>query len=124
MEIAIPAPDLVGHLEKRLLAEFALAAEEWSGCISALTEWEDDHLLDKPTPELLDAHKATVQRLLAFGRLISLATGQPAFPDRSTSEMVAATQLVLKEKLQMWHRPRMSQVESDRILSACFGDES
>src|SRR5688572_26730913 len=102
MEIAIPAPDLVGHLEKRLLGEFALAAEEWSRCISALTKWEDDHLLENPTPELLDAHHATLQRLLAFGRFISLATEQPAFPDRSTADLVAATQIVLKDKLQMW----------------------
>src|SRR5437016_5515624 len=102
MEIAIPAPDLIGHLEKRLLAEFALTAEEWSHCISALTKWEDEHLLDNPTAELLRAHKATLQRLLAFGRFISPTTEQPDFPDRSTAEMVAATQVVLQDKLQMW----------------------
>ena len=120
MEIAIAAPDLVGHLEKRLLAEIALASEQWSGCVSALTQWEDDHLLGNPTPDLLDAHKATLQRLLAFGRFISLSTEQPDFPDRPTAEMVAAAQVVLKDKLQMWHRPRMSQEEADRIVSACF----
>src|SRR5713226_8034525 len=117
MEIAIPARDLVGHVKKRLLADFALAAEEWSDCIATLTKWEDDHLLDNPTPELLETHKTTLQSLLAFGRFISLATEQPAFPDRSTAEMVAATQAALEDKMQMWHRPRMSREESDRILS-------
>ena len=124
MEIAIPAPDLVGNLEKRLLAEFARAAEEWSRCVPALTKWEDDHLLDHPTPELLDEHKATLKRLVAFGGFISLATEQPAFPDRSTAEMVAAVQVVLKDKLRMWHGPRMSREEADRILGACFPSES
>lgn len=124
MEIAIPAPDLVGNLERRLLAEFALAAEEWSRCIPALSKWEDEHLLDNPTPELLDEHKTTLQRLLAFGRFISLATDQPTFPDRSTAEMVAATLSVLKDKLGMWHGPGISRKEADRIVSACFPDES
>jgi hypothetical protein len=123
MEIALQAPDLVGFLEKRLLAEFALAAEEWSASISVLTKWEDDHLLDSPTPEALEAHKKTLQRLLAFGRFISLGTEQPNFPDRSTAAMVEATQSALKDKLQMWHGPRISPEESDRILSACFPSE-
>ncbi|MBI4657604.1 MAG: hypothetical protein HY735_01935 [Verrucomicrobia bacterium] len=124
MEIAIPAPTLVGNLEKRLLTEVALAAEEWSRCIPALTKWEDDHLLDNPTPDLLEAHKTTIERLMAFGRFISLIASQPIFPDRLTSEMVAATQVILKDKLQMWHGPRMSREEANRILSACFPNES
>lgn len=124
MEIAIPAPDLVGNLERRLLAEFALAAEEWSRCVTALTKWEDDHLLENPTPDLLDAHRATLERLLAFGRFISVATDQPGFPDRSTAEMVAATQVVLKDKLRMWHGSRMSPEDAERIVAACFPNES
>jgi hypothetical protein len=124
MEIAIPAPDLVGHLEKRLLGEFALTAEEWSRCVSTLTRWEDDNLLETPTDESLRVHKATVQRLLEFGRFLSLVTGQASFSDRPTAEMVAATQSALQDKLRMWHKPRMSKTESDRILAACFPDES
>lgn len=123
MEIAIPAPDLVGNLEKRLLAEFALAAEEWSRCVPALTKWEDEHLLDHPSPELLEQHTTTVQRLLAFGRFLSLATEQPVFPDRATAEMVASTLVALQDKLRMWHRPRMSREDADRVISACFRDE-
>jgi hypothetical protein len=123
MNIAIPAPDVIGRLERRLLADFAIVAEEWSEFVSDITRWEDDHLLENPTPELLADHKATVERLLALGRLFSQATLHPEFPDRETSDMIAATQAVLKDKLQMWHRPRMARSEADRVLAACFPDE-
>src|SRR5258708_7952969 len=123
MEIAIPAPDVLGQLEKRLIAEFAQAVHEWSRYIPTLTKWEDDQLLDNPTEESLAAHKRMVERLLAFGRFISLVTEQPQFSDRQTAEIVAAAQAILQDKLLMWHRPRMSRAESDKILSTCFPDE-
>src|SRR2546430_1388195 len=109
MDIAIPVPDLVGSIEKRLLAELALAAEEWSRCVAALTKWEDDHLLDRPPPDLLKTHKEALHRLLAFGRSLSLATEQITLPDRSTADMVAATLVALQDKLQMWYQPRLSR---------------
>src|ERR1043166_1323451 len=107
MEIAVPAPDVIGQLEKHLIAEFAMAVEQWSKYISTLSTWEDDHLLDDAKPESLAAHKRMVERLLAFGRFISLVTEQPEFPDRQTAEIVTATQATLQDKLLMWHRPRM-----------------
>src|SRR5271157_4398153 len=105
MDIAIPMGDIIGRLQKRWLASFAEAAEEWSAFVSTLSQREDENLLDNPTPELLADHKATLQRLLAFGS--TLATENREFPDRHTAEMVAATQLVLQDKLRMWHSPRM-----------------
>jgi hypothetical protein len=123
MEIALPVPDAIGRLQNRLHAELARAIEEWSGFVSTLTQWEDHHLLDDPTPALLADHKATVERLLAFGRFISLVTASPEFTDRRTAEMVDATQLVLKDKLRMWHGLRMSRTESDRILAEVFPDK-
>jgi hypothetical protein len=123
MEIAIPMSDAVSRLQKRWLTSFADAAEEWSAYVSTLSRWEDDNLLDSPRPELLADHKATIERFLAFGRFLSLATENQSFPDRRIAEMVAATLVVLQDKLRMWHSPRMSKNESDRILTACFADE-
>jgi hypothetical protein len=123
MEIALPAADVFSALEKRLFAEFSLAAEEWSRWVTALSRWEDDELLDQPSPEALDLHRKTIERLLALGRFMSRATEQPDFPDRSTAQMVAATLTMLEDSLRMWHGPRMSKEESDRILAACFPDE-
>jgi hypothetical protein len=123
MEIALPTADLIGRLQKRLLANFADIVVEWSGFVTDLTRWEDDHLLDNPSPELLADHKATLERFLAFGRFLSLGTEEPDFPDRELAEIVSSTLVVLQDKLRMWHGPRMSQAESDRILQACFPDE-
>jgi hypothetical protein len=123
MELAIPMDDVVVRLQKRWLASFAEAVEEWSTYVSALSRWEDDHLLDAPTAELLSEHKTAVERLLTFGRFLSLVTANESFPQNHVSEMVVATQVVLQDKLRMWHGPRMGKTESDRILAACFPDE-
>ena len=124
MELAISIPDFVGHLEKHLLSEYAQAVEEWSAHVQHMARWEDAHLLDQPTPEQLLLHRTAVERLLRFGKLISLSTAHPDFPDRALSEMAAATQRVLQDKLLLWHGAGMSLVESDRILAACFPHES
>jgi hypothetical protein len=122
MEIAVPIADVIDRLQKRWAAGVAEAAQEWSASVSALSRWEDDNLLGHPTPELLANHQATLDRLLAFGSVLSLAADGPGFPDRSISEMVAATQALLHDKARMWHRSRMSKAESDRILAECFPD--
>jgi hypothetical protein len=122
MDIAIPMGDIIGRLQKRWLANFAETVEEWSASVSTLSRWEDDNLLDNPSPELLADHKATIERLLAFGGSLSPTTENRKFPDRRIAEMVAATQVVLQDKLRMWHGPRMSKTESDRLLGACFPD--
>ena len=122
MDIAIPMGDIIGRLQKRWLANLTETVEEWSASVSTLSRWEDENLLDNPALEALADHKATVERLLAFGGSLSLATENRKFPDRRIAEMVAATQLVLQDKLRIWHGPRMSKTESDRILAGCFPD--
>ena len=109
MDIAVPMGDIIGRLQKRWLANFAEAAEEWSASASTLSRWEDDNLQDDPSPELLADHGATIERLLAFGGSLSLATESRKFPDRHIGEMAAATQVVLQDKLLMRHGPRMSK---------------
>ncbi len=116
-------PEMLSGLENRLTSELAQEAYQWSLCLNALSRWEDDNLLDNPTPQLLAEDKKTIERLLRFGRLISLATSHPEFPDRDTSEMVQATQQVLQDMLAMRHGPVKSKEESDRILAQAFPDE-
>lgn len=123
MEIAIAAPEAIQRLERRLVAEVTIAAEDWSRFVSDLARWEDEHLLDKPTTETLTDHKATVERLMVLGRIFAQVTENAELPDRQTSEMIAATQAVLEDKLKLWHRPRMNPAESLRILAECFPDE-
>src|SRR2546425_742043 len=99
---------LVDHLK------FGEAAREWSGLLKGLTHWEDEHLLmDKPSPEKLQRHRKTVERLIFFGQLLALVASHPDFDDQDTADMIEATQHTLRDKLRMWHAPRMSQAESD-----------
>jgi len=121
-DIAIPLGDILGRLRKRWLANLAETVEECSAFVSALRRWEDDKLLDNPTAELLADNKPIIERLLAFGGSLSLATENRKFPDRRITEMTAARQVVLQHRLRIWHSPRMSKTESGRLLAACFPD--
>ena len=124
MEIALAVPDMIGRLERRMVAQLAEEAHDWSLCLNALSKWEDEHLLDEPTPELLATHKQTVEGLLRLGRLLSRATSHPDFPDRKTAEMVEATQWTLQQMRDAWHSPKtLSKEQAVGILAAAFPDE-
>src|SRR5947207_2303050 len=114
MEIAIPMPDVIGNLQKRLLSSISQIVDEWAGLVPELTRWEDEHLLDNPTPENLAAHKAALDRMLLLIRWLNRGSEAPDFPDRQLAESVAATQQIILDKLRMWHGPRMSKADSDR----------
>jgi hypothetical protein len=118
--LSFPLPDYLGHVQDRLFREFAAAAHDWSECVATLTQWEDDHLLDNPTPELLERHKVMLQDLIRFGELLSLSVEQPDFPDKELAEMVAATQSCYRDKLAMWHGPKFNQEKAEAIIAACF----
>jgi len=119
--LSVPVvPDFLGRVQDRWLHELAAAAHDWSGCVAALTRWEDEYLLDDPAPDLLERHRATLQRLIQFGKLLALSVEQPDFPDRQLAGIVAATQSVFHDKLAMWHGAKMSRIESEKILAACF----
>jgi len=113
------ATDCVGHLEKRLARELGAEAEEWSECASALTLWEDEHLLDNPAEDLFSRHQATVEWLLQFGKLLLSIVEHPDFPDKKLAAMVLATQQMLQDKLVMWHGA-MSRERREKILAAVF----
>lgn len=118
--LSVPLPDYFGRIEAHFLREFSAVVDDWSRCVNVLTAWEDEHLLDGPTPEKLSAHKQTIERLLRFGRFITLATQQPEFPDRKVGDIVAATQSCLKDKLAIWHGLKHSEQRREEILKACF----
>src|SRR5580698_7740261 len=108
MEIALPMPGFIEQIEKRVLTQLTEEAEQWASCLNALTKWEEEHLLDNPTPGLLAQHKQTVEHLIKLGRIFQWATEQPDFPDRATAEMVRATQACLEDVLSMRHGPRLA----------------
>ena len=120
--LTVPLPDYFSRIESHFLREFTEVIEDWSRCVNALTAWEDGHLLDEPSPQHLAAHKQTLERLLRFGRFVSLATQQAEFPDRKAADIVAATQSCLKDKLALWHGPKQTEERREHILKACFNE--
>jgi len=121
--LSVPlVPDYIGRVEARFLREYSEGVREWSQCVEILSLWEDEHLLDAPTPELLERHKQTAQRLLRFGQFISRATAHPDFPDRELAQIVAATQSCLQDKLSLWHGTKISATEREQILKTCFNE--
>ena len=119
IEVLLESDSLFQTLVDRL--QFAKAAEEWSDCVSNLSSWESDHLLvDQPAPARIAQHKKLLERLMLFGQLCAFIASYPEFDDVETAEMIHATQLVLKDKLRMWHGPRMSEEAANRILKEVF----
>jgi len=118
--LTVPLPDYFSRIESHFLREFTEVIEDWSRCVRVLSAWEDEHLLDDPTPEALGAHRQTIERLLRFGRFVSLATQPAEFPDRRLADMVSATQNCLQNKLAIWHGPKQSEERREQILKACF----
>jgi hypothetical protein len=121
--LTIPmVPDFLGHIEAHFRRELSATVHDWSQCVNLLAQWEDEHLLDHPTTELLKTHQQATQRLVRFGRLLALTTEPTGLPDRSLAEIVTATQNCLQDKLALWHRSNVSETRRTEILTACFSE--
>jgi hypothetical protein len=122
MNKALPAevsPDYFEKLETRILQEFSEGVAAWGQSVTALARWEDEHLLDNPTPDAFAAHRRTVDRLIQFGRFLALTTEHPDFPDVTLKKNVAATLQTLRDKIPLWHGT-LPKAEADAILKAAF----
>ncbi len=121
VELTVPvnAADFVDTLEKRIRHELWDSVWVWSESVRVLAQWEDEHLLDHPSAELLEEHRRLVERLIALGKFISLATEHPDFPDPPAREQIAAAMSILQDKIPLWHSP-MPAAEAERILAEVF----
>jgi hypothetical protein len=122
MEITIPMavmPDYFEKLEAHILQEFADGVAAWGESVTALARWEDEHLLETPSAEVLGAHRRTVDKLIGFGRFLALTTEHPDFPDAALKENVAATLQTLRDKIPLWHG-QTPKDKADAILKAAF----
>jgi hypothetical protein len=122
MELAMPAevmPDYFEQMEAHILQEFAAGVAAWGRSVTALSQWEHEHLLDDPTPEILAAHRRTVERLIRFGRFLALTTEHQDFPEAALKANVTATLQTLSDKIPLWHGT-MAKGEADAILKAAF----
>ena len=120
-ELTVPvnAVDFIETLEKRILHELWDAVLVWSESVRALAQWEDEHLLDNPSAKVLEEHRRIIERQIALGKFISLATEHPDFPEKEARQQVAATMSILRDKIPHWHST-VSSEEADRILAEVF----
>jgi hypothetical protein len=119
LTVPVDAIEFIETLEKRILRELWDSVLVWSESVRALAQWEDDNLLDNASAELLQQHRRMVERQIALGKFIALATEHPDFPDKETREQIAATMSILQDKIPLWHST-MSVRDAEKILAEVF----
>ncbi len=124
--VMLPVPaagpqDMAGSLARRLARYFKAQVEDWYDVCRHLSDWEDLHLVDQPTPERLAEHVRLLDELEQVGRWLGLATQSPDFPDRGTAELVAMTLQDLKDARALWHGS-MTRERREEILRAVFNE--
>jgi hypothetical protein len=113
--------DLAGGISRRALRLLRAQVEDWHDVCRRLSDWEDQHLLDHPSPERLAEHARLLGELERVGTWLSLATGTSDFPDHPTTELVAMTLQDLKDARALWHG-NMTREDRQEILRAVFNE--
>ena len=118
----VAAPGDMSHrLALRTVRQFRAQVEDWYDECRALTDWEDQNLLDDaPKPDKLAEHARMLDELERVGRWFSSAMQSADFPDRTTAELVAMTLQDLADVRAMWHGTGLSEDEKAHILKTCF----
>ncbi len=111
------------NVESHFRRELDSVIQEWSRCTRLLADWENQHLLDNPAPELMARHRQAVERLLHFGKFLLLAAEQSGVSSLRARDIVRATQSCLQDKLSLWHGRTLTDQARSGILKTCF-DES
>jgi hypothetical protein len=123
VELTVPVNgmEFIETMERRIVGELRDSIWVWSESVRALAQWEDEHLLDGPAAEALEEHRRMVERLMALGRFIELATEQPDFADKGMRGHVSAAMSILRDKMPLWHGT-MPAEEAERILAEVFAE--
>ena len=114
--------DLSHRLAVRAVRQFRAQVEDWYDECRALTDWEDQNLLDAPQPDKLAEHARMIDELERVGHWLSSATQSADFPDRSTAELVALTLRDLADVRAMWHGTGLSEEEKAQLLKTCCNE--
>ncbi len=111
--------DIAESLSRRLVRYFKAQVEDWYDVCRQLSDWEDRHLVDEPTPEGLAEHRRLLDELERVGRWLEMATQNRDFPDRATAELVGMTLQDLKDRRALWHG-QMSEEAREEFLKTVF----
>jgi hypothetical protein len=104
----------------RIVQELSADAEDWAKIAGQEGLYPWTHFVENPKPEDLHKHKATLERLIAFGELLNSAMSSPTFPDREVAGGVAATLRMLKDDLAMWHGNDLTDAQAEELMLKCF----
>ncbi len=113
------ATDLGTGLTRRLSRYFRAQVEDWYDVCRQLSDWEDECLVDEPSPDRLAEHSRLLEELEQAGRWLALATQTQGFADQSTAELVSLTLQDLKDRRALWHG-KMSPEKRAEILTTIF----
>lgn len=117
----LPDPSDLAGVSKRVLRLLKAQVEDWYDVCRQLSDWEDQHLLDQTRTERLAEHARLLDELERVGNWLSLATGSPDFPDRTTTNLVAMTLQDIKDARALWHG-NMSRERRQEILRGVFNE--
>jgi hypothetical protein len=110
------------RLAARAVRQFKAQVEDWYDECRALTDWEDENLIDERKPDKLAEHARMLDELERVGRWLSSAMQSADFPDRASAELVALTLRDLADVRALWHGTGLSEAEKAHILKTCFHD--
>ena len=111
-----------GRLAIRAARHLKAQVEDWHDECRALTDWEDENLVDDPTPERLAEHSRLLEELEGVGRWLASATQSADFPDRPTAELAVLTLRCLADRRAMWHGRSLTEQQRAEILKARFNE--
>ncbi|SRR5260370_25388536 len=125
MPLTEPLPYMLRETRQARLAEAPLLAEavRWFEHCRMLRDFENQHLLTKPTEDDLRAHRVVIADLIADGEILAWQARQSR-ADLSTVgfkiEDIEAETRLLRDNARMFHEP-LPATEAERVLEAAFG---
>jgi hypothetical protein len=125
MTIADPLPYMLRKTRRDRLAESPILPEavRWFEHCRMLRDFENERLLEGPSPEDLRAHRVVLADLIADGELLAWQArhdGTDFAPVGFKVEDLEAEVRLLRDNFSMFHEP-MPAAEAEGILEAVFG---
>jgi hypothetical protein len=112
-------PDLVEHLQHRLVRQFQVQMADWLDTCRDLSDWEDRYLAEPESPQRLSEHAAMLDGLERVGRWLMTAAGQLSADAAATAGQIQFALADLRDSRAMWHGD-VPPARKQEILRDCF----
>ncbi len=112
--------NFIERATNRIFQELIADAEDWANIAGQVGLYPWTHFVENPKVEDLRKHKATLERLIAFGELLNSAMSSPVFPDKEIAGGVTATLRMLRDDLAMWHGNKLTDAQAEELMQKVF----